>query len=60
VLDVLDGQGTSLGAGAIGSQFGFTGREWDADAHLYYYRARWYDPAAGRFSADERQMRVRS
>jgi len=42
VLDVLDGQGTSLGAGAIGSQFGFTGREWDADAHLYYYRARWY------------------
>jgi len=40
VFDVLDGQGTSLGAGAIGSQFAFTGRVWDADIELYYYRAR--------------------
>jgi RHS repeat-associated protein len=27
----------------------FTGREWDAALALYYYRARHYDPALGRF-----------
>ena len=31
----------------------FTGRDWDADAGLYYYRARWYDPAAGRFISQD-------
>jgi RHS repeat-associated protein len=29
--------------------YAYTGREWDADAGLYYYRARWYDPHTGRF-----------
>jgi RHS repeat-associated protein len=29
--------------------FGYTGRRWDADLGLYYYRARWYDPALGTF-----------
>jgi RHS repeat-associated protein len=28
---------------------GYTGREWDEDAGLYYYRARWFDPAPGCF-----------
>lgn len=27
----------------------FTGKEWDKDAELYYFDARYYDPAAGRF-----------
>jgi RHS repeat-associated protein len=27
----------------------YTGRQWDADAGLYQYRARWYDPKMGRF-----------
>lgn len=27
----------------------FTGREWDKEIGLYYYRARYYDPEAGRF-----------
>jgi len=31
----------------------YTGREWDADAGLYYYRARWYDPAIGRFMSED-------
>jgi len=53
VLDVVDDQGASLGASAIDSRFAFTGREWDADAELYYYRARWYDPAAGRFLSED-------
>ena len=31
----------------------YTGREWDADAALFYYRARWYDPMAGRFISED-------
>ncbi len=31
------------------SRFAFTGQEWDADAGLYYYNARWYDPKTGKF-----------
>ena len=27
----------------------FTNREYDTDLQLYYYRARWYSPALGRF-----------
>ena len=27
----------------------FTGREWDKEVGLYYYRARYYDPMEGRF-----------
>lgn len=29
--------------------YAFTGREWDTDTGLYFYRARYYDPVAGRF-----------
>jgi RHS repeat-associated protein len=29
--------------------FGYTGRRWDPDLGLYYYRARWYDPQLGTF-----------
>ena len=29
----------------------FTGREWDKEIELYYYRARYYDAQAGRFTA---------
>jgi RHS repeat-associated protein len=31
----------------------YTGRYWDADAGLYYYRARWYDPIVGRFISED-------
>jgi RHS repeat-associated protein len=35
------------------SGYAFTGREWDEEIGLYYFRARYYDPAIGRFiSAD--------
>lgn len=27
----------------------YTGREWDKETGLYYYRARYYDPIEGRF-----------
>jgi RHS repeat-associated protein len=33
--------------------FAYTGREWDPDSGLYYYRARWYDPKTGRFLSED-------
>ena len=33
--------------------FAFTGREWDPETGLYYYRARYYDPRAGRFISED-------
>jgi len=38
-------------AGAAG--FAFTGREWDPETELYYYRARYYDPSQGRFLSED-------
>ncbi len=31
------------------NSFTYTGREWDKETGLYYYRARYYDPMEGRF-----------
>jgi RHS repeat-associated protein len=31
----------------------FTGREWDSETGLYYYRARYYDPKIGRFISED-------
>ena len=31
------------------NSYTYTGREWDKDTGLYYYRARYYDPMEGRF-----------
>jgi RHS repeat-associated protein len=36
-------------AGSSAHPFGYTGRRWDPDLNLYYYRARWYDPQLGTF-----------
>ena len=33
--------------------FRFTGREWDKESGLYYYRARYYDPRVGRFTQED-------
>ena len=35
--------------GEVKQPYGFTGREWDKETGLYYYRARYYDPKGGRF-----------
>jgi RHS repeat-associated protein len=34
----------------IKQPYTFTGREWDSETKLYYYRARYYDPIAGMFT----------
>ncbi len=35
--------------GIVEQPYTYTGREFDAESGLYYYRARYYDPATGRF-----------
>lgn len=45
----LNGSGTVISGSAEGNRYTYTGREWDADLALYHFRARLYDPEAGRF-----------
>lgn len=40
-------------SGSLTNPFQYTGREMDAETGLYYYRARYYDSAAGRFLAED-------
>ncbi|MCA1791646.1 MAG: hypothetical protein LC667_17880, partial [Thioalkalivibrio sp.] len=40
-------------AEAVDQPYAFTGREWDEESGLYYYRARYYDPAGGRFLSED-------
>ena len=35
--------------GTLNNPFRYTGREFDPETNLHYYRARYYDPIAGRF-----------
>ena len=35
--------------GIVDQPYTYTGREWDKETGLYYYRARYYDPLTGRF-----------
>lgn len=44
---------------AFGHPYAFTGREWDAETGLYYYRARYYDPKLGRFLQEDTFPRFR-
>jgi len=39
--------------GSVENRYTFTGREYDADTGLYYLRARYYDPEAGRFTSPD-------
>lgn len=40
-------------AGGNLTRYTYTGREFDSDTGLYYYRARWYDPRVGRFISED-------
>ena len=40
-------------SGSIVNSFRYTGREWDSETSLYYYRARYYDAAVGRFLRED-------
>jgi RHS repeat-associated protein len=47
-----DPWGTML-QGSSTSGYAYTGREWDAETGLYYYRARYYDPKIGRLLSED-------
>src|SRR3974390_2377206 len=40
-------------SGSLVNSFRYTGREFDTEPGLYYYRARYYDPALGRFTSED-------
>ena len=41
------------GASSASERYAYTGREWDPETGLYYYRARYYDPKLGRFISED-------
>jgi len=45
--------GITTATGSNPNRFRFTGREWDQETGFYYYRARYYDPNAGRFLSED-------
>lgn len=47
---VLDPSGAPRAGSALGNRWRFTGRELDPESGLYWYRTRYYDPRAGRFT----------
>src|SRR5262249_6041282 len=47
------GQVLSESNAAAGDRFLYTGREYEAELGLYYYRARFYDPSSGRFLSQD-------
>ncbi len=40
-------------SGSLTNPFQYTAREFDPETSLYYYRARYYDPAVGRFLSED-------
>ena len=40
-------------SGSLTNFFRYTGREFDTETNLYYYRARYYDPVGGRFATED-------
>ena len=39
--------------GTLANPYTYTGREFDTESGLYHHRARYYDPATGRFSSED-------
>ena len=46
---ILDGQGQEIATSAIGNAYLFTGRRFDPETGLYYFRNRYYSAELGRF-----------
>lgn len=45
--------GTATSTGTLLNPFQYTGREWDSETGIYYYRARYYDVRTGRFVSED-------
>lgn len=50
-VEFFDGAGSSLSGSAYEQDYAYTGRRWDPESSLYYYRARSYMSDLGAFSA---------
>ena len=48
-----DSFGNVVSGDAAISRYLYTGQEYDSDAGLYYYNARWYDPKTGKFLSQD-------
>ncbi|MDA8064621.1 MAG: DUF2380 domain-containing protein [Thermaerobacter sp.] len=48
-----DAFGNPVSTGTVPNPFTFTGREYDGEDGIYYYRARYYDPGVGRFLSED-------
>ena len=46
---IRDANGTIIDESQVGNPYMFTGRRYDGETGLYYYRARYYAPQIGRF-----------
>jgi RHS repeat-associated protein len=46
----VSGEGTGSGES---ERLKYTGKDFDEDAGLYYFNARWYDPGTGRFITED-------
>jgi RHS repeat-associated protein len=44
---------TTASTGTLRNYFQYTGREFDSETGIYEYRARYYDPTAGRFLSED-------
>jgi RHS repeat-associated protein len=44
---------TTNSTGSLTNRFQYTGREFDSETSLYFYRSRYYDPKAGRFISED-------
>jgi len=44
---------TTASSGSLTNPFRFTGREFDSESSLYFMRARYFDPATGRFVSED-------
>ncbi len=40
-------------SGSVSNPFSYTGREFDSETGLYYFRARYYDPTTGKFIGED-------
>ncbi|MFN9962999.1 MAG: RHS repeat domain-containing protein [Planctomycetota bacterium] len=48
-LTILAPNRTARATSSFQNRYTYTGREWDPTLRLYYFRARWLEPKAGRF-----------
>ncbi len=53
VLGVYNGVGAQIDESAFGNRILWMGREYSSRSGLYYFRARWYDPAIGKWISSD-------